>query len=330
MNNVLCSNLLINYQSKIKWSIKMQLHDLNNITDLVPVTEPNQVTEPTIENLGGEWDPFIEVHKEPVYFNDGSQNPTVFGVRLGSQDKRLAGNVSADYLLVNNRDLVDICVNQVLDQSSIPFEHHKRFFNNKGQFRDIYYADGSIEARVPEVGDIIRLVAEIQNSYNGTTRAGIRFYFERLDCLNGMTSNIFGFGYTFKHSLGNVNWEEQILKATNLLRTQSEYKIQQFAQACGKLQKPIDNPDITLIREKYLNKLPMQQFGQLMDKYYTDKDYTAWGLLNAGTNVLWHANKLTNANFSNNTMVVDGMLQYGKDTEETTFVDPNQTDIFQS
>jgi hypothetical protein len=330
MNNVLCSNLLINYQSKIKWSIKMQLHDLNNITDLVPVTEPNQVTEPTIENLGGEWDPFIEVHKEPVYFNDGSQNPTVFGVRLGSQDKRLAGNVSADYLLVNNRDLVDICVNQVLDQSSIPFEHHKRFFNNKGQFRDIYYADGSIEARVPEVGDIIRLVAEIQNSYNGTTRAGVRFYFERLDCLNGMTSNIFGFGYTFKHSLGNINWEDQILKATNLLRTQSEYKIQQFAQACGKLQKPIDNPDITLIREKYLNKLPMQQFGQLMDKYYTDKDYTAWGLLNAGTNVLWHANKLTNANFSNNTMVVDGMLQYGKDTEETTFVDPNQTDIFQS
>ena len=308
----------------------MQLHELNNITDLVPVTEPNQVVESTIENLGGNWDPFIEVHKEPVYFNDGSQNPTVFGIRLGSQDKRLAGNVSSDYLLVNNRDLVDICVNEVLGQSSIPFEHHKRFFNNKGQFRDIYYADGTIEARVPEVGDIIRLVAEIQNSYNATTRAGIRFYFERLDCKNGMTSNIFGFGYTFKHSLGNVNWEEQILKATNLLRTQSEYKIQQFAQACGKLQKPIDNPDISLIREKYLNKLPMQQFGQLMDKYYTDKDYTAWGLLNAGTNVLWHANKLTNANFSNNTMVVDGMLQYGKDTEETTFVDPNQTDMFQS
>ena len=308
----------------------MQLHELNNITDLVPVTEPNQVTKPTIENLGGNWDPFMEVHKEAQYFNDGTQNPTVYGIRLGSQDKVLAGNVSADYLLVNNRDLVDICVNQVLDQSSIPFEHHKRFFNNKGQFRDIYYADGSIEARVPEVGDIIRLVAEIQNSYNATTRAGIRFYFERLDCLNGMTSNVFGFGYTFRHSLGNVNWEEQILKATNLLRTQSEYKIQQFAQACGKLQKPIDNPDITLIREKYLNKLPMQQFGQLMDKYYTDKDYTAWGLLNAGTNVLWHANKLTNANFSNNTMVVDGMLQYGKDTEETTFVDPNQTDMFRS
>jgi|TARA_R100000149_G_C5869383_1_gene133564 hypothetical protein len=292
-----------------------------------PVTEPETVTEPTIKNLGGDWDPFMEVHKEAVYFNDKTQNPTVYGIRLGTQDKVLAGNVSADYLLVSNRDLVDICVNQVLDQSSIPFEHHKRFFNNKGQFRDIYYADGSIEARVPEVGDIIRLVAEIQNSYNGTTRAGIRFYFERLDCLNGMTSNVFGFGHTFRHSLGNINWEEQILQATKLLRTQSEYKIQQFAQACGKLQKPIDNPDITLIREKYLNKLPVQQFGQLMDKYLADKDYTAWGLLNAGTNVLWHANKLTNANFSNNTMVVDGMLEYGKDTYEQSFVDPNQTEL---
>ncbi len=42
----------------------MQLHDLNNITDLVPVTESNQVTEPTIKNYGGNLDPFMEVHKE--------------------------------------------------------------------------------------------------------------------------------------------------------------------------------------------------------------------------------------------------------------------------
>ena len=92
------------------------------------------------------------------------QNPTVYGIRLGSQDKVLAGNVSADYLLVNNKDLVDICVNEVLNPSGISFEHHKRFFNNKGQFRDIYYADNAVEASVPEVGDVLRLVAEIQNS----------------------------------------------------------------------------------------------------------------------------------------------------------------------
>ena len=66
---------------------------------------------------------------------------------------------------------------------------------------------------------------------------------------------------------------------------QSEYKIEQFAQACGKLQKSISNTEIKHIREQYLPKLPTQQFGQLMDKYLEDGDFTAWGLMNAGTNV---------------------------------------------
>ncbi len=86
------------------------------------------------------------------------------------------------------------------------------------------------------------LVLEVQNSYNGSTGAGIRIYFQRYICKNGMTSNKYGFGYMFSHNKGQcLNWERDKFKATNLLRTQSEYQIQQFAQACGKLQKPIDN-----------------------------------------------------------------------------------------
>ena len=214
----------------------------------------------------------------------------------------------------------------------------KRFFNNKGQFRDIYFCkDGGLEKPVPNVGDLVGLVLEVQNSYNGSTGAGIRIYFQRYICKNGMTSNKYGFGYMFSHNKGqSLNWKDEIFQATNLLRNSSEYHLTNFVEACGKLQKPVDNTEIKLIREKYIpkgtsgNQLPIQQFGQLMDKYYEDGDFTAWGLLNAGTSVLWHPEKLTNANFSNNSVVVDGLLQYGKDTEETTFVDPNQTDMFQS
>ena len=167
----------------------MQLHDLNNITDLVPVTEPNQVTESNNITYGNglAWD--TPVHKEPVYFQDGSQNPMVYGIRLGDENKLLAGNVSASYELIDNRELVDVCVGEILGPSDIQFSHHYRFFNNKGIFRDIYYADNTIEGHIPVVGDTVRLVAEIINSYNGSTRAGIRFYFQRLECLNGMTSN---------------------------------------------------------------------------------------------------------------------------------------------
>ena len=315
----------------------MQLHDLNNITDLVPVTEPNQVTEPTIKNYGGNLDPFMEVHKEQLTFPDGSINPMVYGVRLGTQDKLLAGNVSANYLLVPNRELMDVAM-EIMAVSGLKWEHEKRFFNNKGQFRDIYFCkDGGLEKPVPNVGDLVGLVLEVQNSYNGSTGAGIRIYFQRYICKNGMTSNKYGFGYMFSHNKGqSLNWKDEIFQATNLLRNSSEYHLTNFVDACGKLQKPVDNTEIKLIREKYIpkgtggNQLPIQQFGQLMDKYYEDGDFTAWGLLNAGTSVLWHPEKLTNANFSNNSVVVDGLLQYGKDTEETTFVNPNQTDIFQS
>ena len=316
----------------------------NNALEVVPNwnLEPNQVTEPEIitepntitYGNGIAWD--TPVHKEPVYFNDGSQNPMVYGIRLGHENKLLAGNVSSDYKLVDNRELVDVCVGEILGQSGIEFSHHYRFFNNKGIFRDIYYADNTIEGHVPVVGDTVRLVAEIVNSYNGSTRAGIRFYFQRLECLNGMTSNKYGFGYMFKHSgQGSFNWQEQIMRATSILRGSAQSQLNAFVQNCGKLQKPVDNTDIALIRKNYLNKLPMQQFGQLIDKFLADEDYTAWGLMNAGTNVLWHPDpknpkRLTNANFSNNTIVVDGLLQYATDTYDGDTVDPNQTEMFQS
>ena len=297
-------------------------------TERDKITESEQTTEAKVlKNYGGDLDPFVDVHKEAVYFQDGSQNPMVYGIRLGSQNKMLAGNVSADYLLVNNRDLLNIG-KEIMSSSGINFEHQKRFFNNNGQFKDIYFAkDSGLEKPVREVGDLIGMVFEIQNSYNGTSKAGINLYFQRYDCLNGMVSNLFGFGYTFKHSLGNIDWQDQIIQATYILRNQAEYNLNQFVEACNKLQKPIEIPEIKLIREGYINKLPKQQFGQLMDKYLTDNDFTAWGLLNAGTNVLWHANKLTNANFSNNTIVTDGLLQYGKDTLDVPFVDPNQLAI---
>ena len=312
----------------------MQLHNLNNITDLVTISEDNQATEPVIKNWGGNKDPFMDIEKVENRWPDGTINPMTYSI-LG-EDGTQFKDTTSKYLLVSNKDLVDVA-SQIMVDSMIDWNHEKRFFSDKGSFRDIYYAnDSGLEKSVAEVGDLIGMVLEVTNSYNGTSRAGIKIYFQRLKCLNGMTSKAYGFGHTFTHTSQNLNWEEQIIQATSLLRNQSEHRLGRFVEACGKLQKPIDNTEIKLIREKYIpkgtggNQLPIQQFGQLMDKYYEDGDFTAWGLLNAGTSVLWHPEKLTNANFSNNSVVVDGLLQYGKDTEETTFVDPNQTDIFQS
>ena len=298
------------------------------------VTEPEVVTEPSIKNWGGNKDPFMDIEKVNNYFPDGTINPMTYSI-LG-EDGTQFKDVTSNYLLVSNKDIVDV-VTEVMVKSMIEWKHEKRFFSNAGSFRDIYYAnDTGLEKSVAQVGDLIGMVLEITNSYNGTSRAGIQVYFQRLICENGMTSNTYGFGHSFTHTAQNLNWDEQIIQATALLRNQSEHRLGKFVEACGKLQKPIDNTEIKLIREKYIpkgtgkNYLPGTQFGQLMDKYYEDGDFTAWGLLNAGTNVLWHADKLTNASFDNNTVVVDGLLKYGRDTYDGEIVNPNQTDIFQS
>ena len=60
------------------------------------------------------------------------------------------------------------------------------------------------------------------------------------------------------------------------------------------------------------------------------KQFTAWDLFNSGTETLWHQKKITQGAIKNNALVVDGLLRYGQDTYDEPFVDPNQTDIFQS
>jgi hypothetical protein len=291
-----------------------------DITDLVMAESSVTESVPEINNLGGNYDPFVEIHKQPTYLSNGNQTGA-YAITLGDNQKEV-GIVKENYLLIENQKISEIGQNIMAD-SGIDFQPDKMFFNGK-QFREIYVAkDAGLEVQVPRVGDLIGLVCEIQNSYDSSIKAGINIYFQRLVCENGMLSKAFGFGHTFWHTKNNVDWVNEISRATQVLRNQSGSRLQSFAESCGKLQKPIETEDIANIRENYISKLPIQQFGQMYDKYLADKDYSAWGFLNAGTNVLWHANKLTTANFNNNSLVVDGMLEYGKTlTPDTT--DPNQ------
>jgi hypothetical protein len=301
-------------------SIVPNWNNQQDITDLIVAESSVTESVPEIKNLGGNYDPFIEIHKQPTFLPSGKQSGA-YAITLGDNEKEV-GIVKDNYLLIENQKISEIGRNIMAD-SGIDFQPDKMFFNGK-QFREIYVAkDAGLEVQVPRVGDLIGLVCEIQNSYDSSIKAGINIYFQRLVCENGMLSKAFGFGHTFWHTKNNVNWANEISRATQVLRNQSGSRLQSFAEACGRLQKPIELQDIANIRENYLPKLPTQQFGQMIDKYLTDKDYSAWGLLNAGTNVLWHSNKLTTQSFKNNSLVVDGMLEYGKTlTPDTT--DPNQ------
>ena len=96
----------------------------NNIIDAEETTEAVATTETdtsqdsmTLKNYGGKLDPFMEVQKVENRFPDGTINPTCYSIRM---EGLFIDNVSKKYLLVPNRELVDIG-HEIMDKSGINF-----------------------------------------------------------------------------------------------------------------------------------------------------------------------------------------------------------------
>ena len=312
--------------------------NMNNISQLVEV---ESVDKPIIVNqFDNTLDPFTEIQKLPLQTQYGGLSKA-HSIRLMLKGKDTEmGIVKENYLCVSNKEISEVG-REIRNASGMHWELQKVFFDGK-VFRETWLCkDGGLEAKVPEVGDVVGLVMEVVNSYDSSTKAGILCYFMRLVCKNGMRSKTHKFGYEFRHTLNNqLDWQSEINQSVAQLTGRNpEYMLNQFSQACGKLQKPFDLQELQVLTEndKYLGKLPTQQYGQIVKNMLVSKEYpqtgtefTAWDLLNSGTQILWHQKKITQGAIKNNALVVDGLLQYGKDTYDEPFVDPNQTDIFQS
>ena len=295
-------------------------------------------SETDLPNVGGDLDAFLPIKKVPLSTETGGYSKA-HSIRLEKDGQEVEmGTVTSDYVLVSNFQLMDV-IKEIMDTTGMIFKPVRKFFNGK-QFRYLWrIVDAGLEVKVPQIGDVMGLMLQTTNSYDGSLKAGISIILERLFCLNGQTSNEYGWGFSFRHYRkdGIMDWKQNILTASQILQgRQIELLPQRFADACGKLVKPIDFPELAVIRNNndYLGNLPAQQFAQTMDKMMldgmvTDPDhYTAYDLFNAGTNVLWHQEKMTTATFKNNALVVDGMLKYGKDTwDNPNPVNPNQMSI---
>ena len=311
---------------------------MDNISELVKV---QSIDTPIIVNsFDNALDPFTEIQKLPLQTQYGGLSKAhSIRMMLKGKDTEM-GIVKENYLCISNKEISEVG-SEIRTASNMNWELQKVFFDGK-VFRETWLCtDGGLQSEVPVVGDVVGLVMEIINSYDSSTRAGILCYFMRLECLNGMRSKTHQFGYSFRHSLNNeLNWQSEINQSVlQITGNNPQYMLNQFSEACGKLQKPIDFQELKVLSENnaYLGKLPTQQYGQIVKNMLTSKDYpqngtefTAWDLMNSGTEMLWHQKKITQGAIKNNALVVDGLLQYGKDTYDAPFVDPNQTEMFQS
>jgi len=284
--------------------LRVQSH--NEIISVNAIDIPENVN-------GGEYDPFTKIEVLPLYNKDGySSNARNVRVMRESGKHLEAGTVGQNYLLITNKQVNDVC-SEIRSDSGMEWEHDKIFFDGK-RFRNIYKTQSL--SRTLENGDVAYLMFTELNSYDGSQTAGFRIDFMILVCLNGMVSPKYGWDSRFRHSLGNVDWQEQIKAGALALTGQkAQIKLDSFAEACNTLRNPLNMDNLAEIRNKFVTKkqLPNLRYGEILTKYHSeDHENSIWDLMQAGTNTLWHREKMTNADFVNNGNFVDGLLDYGK------------------
>jgi len=280
---------------------------IDNVPDL-RLTEVNTVSEVTSNIAGDAYDPYAPIHKQELYNQDSFQS-RAYNVKVMTTtgDYTEVGIVGADYLLVENKELQGIG-EDIRQNSGHDWEHNRTFFNGK-QYRNIYTTD-NLSIDIPGVGDVVRLMMTEQNSYDKSLSAGVRWDFIILACLNGMTSSSYGWSYKFRHTMGNVDWQEEVIRAGQILKNQAHGRLTGFANACAKLNTPLDIERLREVRQDAIPKLPPLRFGQIADRYFKDGGETMWDFMNAGTATLWHKDKMTVGDFTNNERLVDGLLDY--------------------
>mgnify|MGYP003150247251 FL=1 len=269
------------------------------------------------ENVaGGKFDPFTEIEMERLGNKDGFQS-NYFNIRVKestSDNKYMeAGAVSENYLLVTNQQVHDIC-HEIRNESGLGWSPVKTYFDGK-KYRNVW---NTTEAGTDlAVGDTVNLMLTEMNSYDGSQQAGFRIDFMVLSCLNGMITNKYGWGYSFRHNRQNVKWENEIRQgALQIAGNMQSDRIDQFARACNQLQQPLGKSGLARVTAKHIDKLPPLRYGQITRQYEIDlhegkHNGSAWDYMQTGTSSLWHRDKMTNADFKNNAYFVDGLLEFG-------------------
>jgi len=286
----------------------------NGFQNLANAIESDEITESdTIpQNVnGGTYDPFTKIEIKRLYNNDGySSNSKNIRVERTNGEYLEAGTVGPNYLLIPNQEVHDIC-SEIRTESGMDWNHNRIFFDGK-KYRNVYRTE-SLQKTLDN-GDVAYLTFTEMNSYDGSGPAGFRVDFMILVCKNGMVSPKYGWDSKFRHSVANGDWQEQIRAGAMALTGQkSELKLNTFVEACNRLHNPLSMENLSEIRKLYIPKLPNLRYGEILTEYHAKEGSTMWDLMQAGTSTLWHRDKMTNADFTNNSVFVDGLLKYGDD-----------------
>jgi len=152
-----------------------------------------------------------------------------------------------------------------------------------------------------------------ENSYDGSRKLAANLFAYRLACTNGMLSPEHFARMRFRHTRSSQGWEEDVERAMGMLEGADE-GLERFTEGARRLHGLVlGSQELEEIRREALEDLPVTLWGKTLDRYLLQEEHTGWGLLNAGTNLIWHKNGGTIRDFTHNETLTQGLIRYALD-----------------
>ena len=219
--------------------------------------------------------PFLPVEMVPLV-TPGGQSSSRQAVVFDPKGENLqVGYVSEDYRLVPNSAVAEVA-HDVLQKTGFDYEDHQILFDGK-RFRQrfvLHEMQGEVK-----VGDVVKVVVDSINSYDGSTKFGLEFNALRLACENGLMISFMLGGFRFKH-WGDRSFDEELKMAARQIGNVGNRLHFLMPQLTEMTRKKVKRADIQKIFSE--TELPLTLQAKVFNTISED---TYWGLYNAYTDV---------------------------------------------
>ena len=271
--------------------------------------EPNSLDGITINRTKNNVDPFVEIRKERLVDKLTGAPSKSFGIWVpdpkSKKGWRDMGVVSENYLLLTNKEVRGLALD-IATESNFQFEESRIFWDGARFAHVIDFTDTKVEITD---GDEVGLSLITRTSYDRSWKFEAALMGKRFLCDNGMLSGEFFTRVSFKHTGDGHQWKELVRQGLGII-TQADTTMKRFARGL-RLLKSQRMPD-ELLRKIWFHQFSMGDTltGKIMNRYLSAEEPTLYGLLNAGTYVFWHNQKMTRADFKNNDSYTTKLLEY--------------------
>ena len=277
----------------------------------------NQIVDgiPVINRTKSMISPFAPIVKTKTYANN-SGNHTGYAIEIEDEATptgfRHLGNVSERYLLMTNREVTDLAC-EVAESSGLSWSIGRGFWDGGKwavviDFGDEVSQDASLAG---DGSDRVGLSLVFRTSYDTSWRFEAALMGRRFLCDNGLLSGEFFGRVSFKHTTGSAteDWRGVVRDGLRLIH-QAPRDLAVFVRAL-RLLRQAQTSDKRL--REVIGLFPQfgdSLVGKVMRRYAEHEEPTLFGLMQAGTNVLWHDPKQTASSWAHNDALVSGLTRY--------------------